>query len=410
MPTIDIRTVITVLFAGAAVIACLAFSSGASASVAVAAAGDVSCPRDSTVKNKIMPGQVLHPAAQKCQGHRVAKVIKDEHPDVVLAVGDLIQGQKSYESAYGDFSRAWFSALGKRIYASVGNHDYHRNRSGRLTASGYYRYWKHKKAKVVKYGKPHLGWSSWNRGRWHMINLNSNCFATDCAFTSRQLFWLLKDLKADRRNRKTKCTLAYFHHPLFSAGVRRGRDPRGSLLVDIWELLYRFRTDIVINGHQHHYERFRPQNPSGKADGTGITEIISGTGGASTFAVEDEKGHLARNSVASYRGLGATFLKLGNGKYRSYFRDLDGEIHDATRVKKCHRPNSGKKRRAPRIRRYDAHIKRMARLRRSIATQRKRLGKLETSLFSSPRRLKVANKRLRKTIARRDRVREKTLY
>ncbi len=386
-------------------------TSTASASVEIAAAGDISCPADSTRKNAIKPGQPEpHPAAQKCKGHRVAKLIKEERPKAVLALGDLIQGQKSYESAYGDFSRAWYSVLGRRIFATPGNHDYYRNRSGNYTASGYFRYWNRKTNKIVKYGKPYLGWGSWNVGRWHMINLNSNCFATDCSFSSRQLRWLLKDLKADRRNRKTKCTLAYFHHPLFSAGVPRGRNPKGSLLVNLWELLYRFRTDIVMTGHQHHYERFRPQNPSGSKDGTGITQIISGTGGSSTFPVEDERGRRARNSVASYRGLGATFLKLGNGKYRSYFRGLDGKVRDATRVKQCHRPNAGNNRRAQRTKRYVALMTRLARLRRSIAAQKKRVARHKSSPSTPSRRLKSSQRRLRQTIDLRKRVREKTLY
>ncbi|MGK2932664.1 MAG: metallophosphoesterase family protein [Solirubrobacterales bacterium] len=399
------------LFAVPLTAACLFFAPGASASVEIAAAGDISCPRDSTRQHKLGFGEPEpHPAAQKCKGHRVANMIEDEKPKAVLALGDLIQGQKSYLGAFGDFSRAWYSVLGRRIFSSPGNHDYHRNSSGNFTASGYFRYWKKKRASVDQYGKPGLGWSSWNVGRWHMINLNSNCFVIDCAFSGRQLRWLLKDLKADRRNRKTQCTLAYFHHPLFSTGVLRGRNPKSSLLVNIWELLYRYRTDIVLNGHQHHYERFAPQNPSGRPDGTGITQIISGTGGANTFPVADERGRLARNSEASRRSLGATFLKLGKGKYRSYFRELGGKIHDATRVRKCNKPSAGRKLRVSRTKRYLGQMNRLERLHKRIKKQRKRMKRLSSSPFSQPKRLEMAQKRLRKSVNVRNRVRERTLY
>ena len=394
------------------VAACVTFIPAAPASVEIAAAGDISCPAKSTREHRIKPGdREPRPAGQKCKGHRVAKMIKAEKPKAVLALGDLIQGQKSFFKAYADFSRAWVSVLKRRIFSTPGNHDYHHNRkSGGYTASGYFRYWKHKKAPAVKYGKPGLGWSSWNVGRWHMINLNSNCFAIDCSFTSRELQWLLRDLKANRKNRKTQCTLAYFHHPLFSTGVFRGRNPKGSLLVNIWELLYRYRTDIVMNGHQHHYERFAPQNPGGKADSTGITQIISGTGGANTFPVEDEKGRLSRNSEASYRGLGATFLKLGKGKYRTYFRDLDGAIHDATPVQKCNKPNAGAKRRAPRTRRYMNHMERLGKLHRRIKRQSKRVKRLESSFFTPPKRLKSARTHLRKSIHSHRKLRDSPLY
>ncbi|MGK2954877.1 MAG: metallophosphoesterase family protein, partial [Solirubrobacterales bacterium] len=197
---------------------CLLLCAGnSSAALKVAAAGDISCPASSTARNTLRPGVAkLHPAAEKCQGRRVAKLIKAGKPDVVLALGDLIQGQTSYRDAYADFDRAWGS-LGKKIFATVGNHDYYRKNNGNFTASGYFRYWKSKGAPSRRVGKYNRGWTSWNRGKWHMINLNSNCFAADCAFTSRQLKWLARDLKVNRANPKTECTLAYFHHPLFSA-------------------------------------------------------------------------------------------------------------------------------------------------------------------------------------------------
>src|SRR5690606_34020692 len=120
-------------------------------------------------------------------------------------------------------------------------------------------------------------------GTWHMINLNSNCHVADCTLTGPQMRWLLNDLKEDRQKPATQRTMAYFHHPLFSSGSPRGRSGEKMLVSNFWELLYRYRVDIVVTGHQHYYERYLPQNPSGKYDPTGITQFITGTGGASTF-------------------------------------------------------------------------------------------------------------------------------
>jgi len=253
----------------------------------------------------------------------------------VLALGDLIQHQTSEVEAYDDFDRAW-GILGNRLAATIGNHDYYRAQSGVLTAAGYFSYWENQGVPTWRFGKPGRGWSSWDRGKWHMVNLNSNCSAVSCSFDGQQLKWLEADLSANQARGQTRCILAYFHHPLFSAGVARGRVPEGSLLPNLWDLLYRYRTDLVLNGHQHFYERFQPQNPEGFPDQAGITEIIAGTGGASTFRIEDESGELASNSVASYRGLGALILDLEDDGYSSYFRDINGGIHDQQPKAECH--------------------------------------------------------------------------
>jgi hypothetical protein len=44
-----------------------------------------------------------------------------------------------------------------------------------------------------------------------------------------------------------------------------------------------FGADLVLNGHEHLYERFAPQDADGKASATGIRQFISGTGGAHLY-------------------------------------------------------------------------------------------------------------------------------
>jgi hypothetical protein len=50
-------------------------------------------------------------------------------------------------------------------------------------------------------------------------------------------------------------------------------------MLDVWKVLYQFGADIVVNGHDHDYERFAPQNPGGKPDPKGIREFVVGTAG-----------------------------------------------------------------------------------------------------------------------------------
>ena len=75
----------------------------------------------------------------------------------------------------------------------------------------------------------------------------------------------------------SKCTIAYWHHPLFSSG-QNGDNPG---MRAFWRILYAAGVDVVVVGHDHLYERFAPQDPDGRFDPVrGIRQFIAGTGGA----------------------------------------------------------------------------------------------------------------------------------
>ncbi|MCP6768890.1 metallophosphoesterase, partial [Klebsiella pneumoniae] len=85
--------------------------------------------------------------------------------------------------------------------------------------------------------------------------------------------WLREDLAAS----KARCTLAIWHKPRWSSGVHGDDRAMGSF----WDALYAAGADVVVNGHDHDYERFAPQDPSGNLDrDRGILEFVVGTGGA----------------------------------------------------------------------------------------------------------------------------------
>ena len=103
-----------------------------------------------------------------------------------------------------------------------------------------------------------------------MIVLNSN-IARDAS--SLQMQWLRTDLQA---NSGKTCTLAYWHHPRFSSGTHSNDATQAAF----WDTLYSYNADVILNGHEHNYERFAPQTPSATADNVrGIREFIVGTGG-----------------------------------------------------------------------------------------------------------------------------------
>jgi acid phosphatase type 7 len=125
------------------------------------------------------------------------------------------------------------------------------------------------------------GWYSYNLGSWHIISLNIECETQPggCSNTgswfAAELAWLKNDLAANQ----TACTAAYWHQPSFSAAGSVTL-PEGQTALAFWKLLYQYGADLVLNGHDHLYARYRPLDPSGNYDPQkGIREFIVGTGG-----------------------------------------------------------------------------------------------------------------------------------
>jgi hypothetical protein len=131
------------------------------------------------------------------------------------------------------------------------------------------------------------GWYSYNLGAWHLISLNIECETQPggCSNTgswfAAELEWLKNDLAANH----SACTAAYWHQPSFSAGGSVTL-PEGQSALAFWQLLYQYGADLVLNGHDHLYARYRPLDPSGNYDPKkGIREFIVGTGGETLDAV-----------------------------------------------------------------------------------------------------------------------------
>ena len=129
------------------------------------------------------------------------------------------------------------------------------------------------------------GWYSYNLGSWHLISLNIECETQPGGCTgswfAAELQWLKNDLAANH----SACTAAYWHQPTFSAanGIAV---PEGTTAQEFWQVLYQYGADLVLNGHDHLYARYRPLDPSGNYDPKkGIREFIVGTGGETLDAV-----------------------------------------------------------------------------------------------------------------------------
>jgi hypothetical protein len=213
------------------------------------------------------------------------------------------------DNAYPDGSTANYScynsswgALKSRTRPVPGNHDYHVS----STAAPYFNYFGSRAGPAGK------GWYSYNVGGWHIIALNSE------RSLSTQATWLKSDLAAH----PAKCTLAYWHKPYFTSGDHHGPATEMRPLIQI---LYNAGADIVLSGHNHEYERFAPQDPSGKATSSGIRQFVVGTGGAELYGFVTPK----PNSQVRHSGYGVLALTLYSDHYAYRFISVGSSWTDA---------------------------------------------------------------------------------
>jgi len=211
----------------------------------------------------------------------------------------FVAGDNAYEVGSSDnYAQCYDPSWGKyknRTRPAPGNHEYLTPR-----ASGYYHYF------GSAAGDSLLGYYSYDLASWHIVVLNS---VADARAGSAQEQWLRADLAAH----PAACTLAYWHYPRFSSGLH-GNSPE---MEAAWEALYEAGAEVVISGHDHDYERFAPQTPSGFPDpARGIREFVVGTGGKSQRAW----GYVVPNSeVRSNTTFGVLALRLYANRYEWTF-------------------------------------------------------------------------------------------
>ncbi len=168
---------------------------------------------------------------------------------------------------------------------------------------------------------------------WHFIALNGNCNkAIGCVPGTEQYDWLAADLAA-HPNTSYGCTLAFWHQPRFSSGVHGSNAAYDA----IWRLLYRKKVDVVLNAHEHVYERFARQDPDGRADPNGIREFIVGTGGASHVRFPTGA-RLPTSQASNAKTFGILTLRLHRDGYDwRFIPAAGGRFTDASTVPTpCH--------------------------------------------------------------------------
>ncbi|WP_030683177.1 metallophosphoesterase family protein [Streptomyces sp. NRRL B-1347] len=246
----------------------------------------------------------------KCAHPKTAALVQQLNPDFVMTMGDnqyddarLKDFQKYYATTWGAFKN--------KTKPVPGNHETY-DPAGAL--KGYKSYFG-----SVAYpdGKSYY---SFDKDNWHFIALDSNSF-DDRA----QIDWLKRDLAANGK----KCVAAYFHHPLFSSG-EHGNNPVSK---PVWKLLQGAKTELVLGGHDHHYERFAPQNANGDADASnGIVEVIAGTGGANPYKIEEVQPHSQKRITNTY---GVVKFDFADDGFSWKLIGTDGSTKDSSPAYSC---------------------------------------------------------------------------
>ena len=239
-------------------------------------------------------------------------------PATVAALGDLVYPTGKLETYQNCYGPSWGKFL-KQTKAAIGNHDYAGG-----TSEGYSAYF------GAAAGPNPEHYYSYNLGTgsstWHVIVLNSNCWAVGgCEIGSKQYKWLQADLEKNQTN----CTLAYWHHPRFSSALHGNNN----FMQDVWALMANSSVELVLNGHDHDYERFAPLNANGKPSEKGTREFVVGTGGKNTYPILNIK---PGSQVRETGTFGVLELKLKASSYDWKFVPVAGKTFMDTGSTNCH--------------------------------------------------------------------------
>jgi 3',5'-cyclic AMP phosphodiesterase CpdA len=189
---------------------------------------------------------------------------------VVLSLGDHTYPRGTSAEFAGCYDATW-GRFKDRTWPSPGNHEYYTK-----DAAPYFAYFG---------GRAGRGYYRLQLQGWRIYSLDSNLAGEAQA---RQLAWLKAALEKDEEQARgaaagaganggaAPCTLAFWHHPLYSSGGH-GSVP---VMRGAWALLRAAGAELVLSGHDHDYERFAPQDEAGRPDPRGLRQFVVGTGGA----------------------------------------------------------------------------------------------------------------------------------
>jgi hypothetical protein len=252
----------------------------------VVAVGDMACRRGVAM------------TTSGCRHKPVSDLALAQNPDAFLGLGDtqyecgeLVNYQQSYHPSYGRMKGITIPA--------IGNHEYQNTTSTCDPGTppggeGHFRYFGWEISSPRNPGcvasPACTGYWSEQVGAWHVVVLNSNCGKVGgCGVGSTQEKWLRADLAADT----SQCTVGIWHHPRFSSGQHGDH----TSMTALWKALQDDRADLVLQGHDHNYERFAAKTSDGTVTSAGIPSFVVGGGGRNRYSMEANPRHPGSVSV-----------------------------------------------------------------------------------------------------------------
>ena len=249
----------------------------------VLTAGDIACGLINT--GGMSPGGACKQAATAALLGTAGVVAVLPLGDNQYECGELSNFQSFYAPSWGQYKNLTYPVVGNHEYLTAGATTPCLSSQTQPGAPGYFTYFGNAASPLDPGCSASCrGYYSFDIGAWHLIALNAECSAPGvggCGPGSPQEIWLKADLAAHA----DRCVLAYWHQPRFSSGQEGGTTGMQSF----WSDLYDARADLVLNGHDHDYERFAQLGKVVTTDGSGaeqpvvdpngIREIVVGTGG-----------------------------------------------------------------------------------------------------------------------------------
>jgi hypothetical protein len=244
----------------------------------------------------------------------VSDMITSWAPNMFLYTGDVYEKGTSteFENWYGS-STGYFGRFKNITNPIVGNHEYEPAAGGGFQANGYFDYWDN---------IPH--YYSYDASGWHFIALDSTSQYGQMTPGTAQYDWLMSDLAANNK----ACTVVFWHHPPYTTGPST---PVGQL--SLYSAITAAGADILLTGHDHDYQRWRPMDASGNPDdANGITQFVVGAGGHGTQGFVKTDSRMVKGADTTPNAFGAIRLEL-NAKGAAYrYVNTAGQVLDSGSV------------------------------------------------------------------------------
>lgn len=250
--------------------------------------------------------------AYESPGAEETAKLLDKIPGIVFTLGD-----NAYQTgSHAEYAKHYHPTWGRhkdRTRPVVGNHEYRTP-----GAAGYFDYFGDAAGDRTK------GYYAYDvNAFWRVVVINSSEAGRDAAAKnlgpdSEQYRWFAAELDTH----KDKNVIAMWHHPTYSTGAHGDNDETE----DLWKLAHSKGVDVILWGHDHHYERFHPMDGKGKRDDlNGVRSFVVGTGGKNhyrffkfpkrTTAVRDAKTFGVLKLTLEERAYEWTFLPVAGAKF-----------------------------------------------------------------------------------------------